>query len=821
MKRYLIDDFIARRDLLELLEESPKCELKGNELTILSGEYEGTVFEIAEKYLQIIATRVRSNLNYVIVKDKKQYNKLLAHIAKSDYLAFDVESTGLNVRKDQVIGYGLCGKVGEAYYVPILEWNEQSETLEPLNYGFDYIQPLRKSHHLLTWNGSYDIRITKHDLGVDLIKDLHAEVMLMKHTVQEEGPFKLKDTGIELQEEIGLDVEKDANAEQLELHANVKSKGGTLTKAKYELYKGDLDLVAKYCCKDVDLTLRLFLYYEEKLKSEDLSDFFYKDEVMPLYTKVTIPMEDVGVKLDLDLMEKVDKEIQVDIAKYKRKVIEGLHKEENFMAWATERASKLYPPKKGGKFGQMVAEYYNLPLPKTKSGRYSLTAKNLEAIKDNYRDAYLFFTDDCPLDVEVENEICLELLKRDTNGDIISINSKQQLSELCFDFFLIEPKGKRGKNGFYSFKEETTDYIAEDYGYSWAKDLQIYNKLAIKIKPTYIDRFLENHEDGFFYFSYKQHGTISGRYGSDAQQIPRPMEEGEAPPVIIKYVNCLRQFFVARDGCVFIDADYESLEPHVFSDVSNEEAIRDIFRKGHDFYSTIAIATEGIDNVSADKKADNYLGKVDKPRRQAAKAYSLGIPYGLGGYALGKSLGISTEEGEDLVYKYLNAYPNLAKWMQDSELQATAIGQVSSKSGRVRHLTLTKELHKQYGSNLLDFKYRNKLKNKLKASMGKEEADKYVYGIYKDYKNGLDNSKNFQIQSLSASIVNRAMVRIVEELPYAKPIAQIHDQIVMEVPKELAEEAAKLIQNIMETVFPLSVNLKAPPEIATNLKDGH
>jgi DNA polymerase I-like protein with 3'-5' exonuclease and polymerase domains len=51
--------------------------------------------------------------------------------------------------------------------------------------------------------------------------------------------------------------------------------------------------------------------------------------------------------------------------------------------------------------------------------------------------------------------------------------------------------------------------------------------------------------------------------------------------------------------------------------------------------------------------------------------------------------------------------------------------------------------------------------------------------------------------------------------------AQIHDQIVCEVPKEHADEAAKIVQDKMENTTKLSIALKAPPMIAHNLRDGH
>jgi DNA polymerase-1 len=329
----------------------------------------------------------------------------------------------------------------------------------------------------------------------------------------------------------------------------------------------------------------------------------------------------------------------------------------------------------------------------------------------------------------------------DKEGSVINISSKKQLGEIVFDYMNIEPVSKTDK-GSPQFNDTMIQKL-EELGNDWARKLGNYNKL-VKIKGAYIDRFLDAEENGIFYPSFFQHRTISGRYGSDMQQLPRPKEEGELDPIVLQYTNIIRKFFISGEGRMFVDNDYESLEPHVFAHVSGDEGLRDIFRKGHDFYSTIAIATEGLEGVSADKKAENYLGKVNKPLRQKAKAYSLGVPYGMKGFALGKTLGIETEEADELIANYLNGFPELKKWMKESEEKAQHLGYVESEVGRKRHLPEVKRLHTIYGTKLLDFKYRPKLVKKF----GKEK----VMNMYRDYKNGLNNAKNVQIQSLASSI---------------------------------------------------------------------
>ena len=771
--------------------------------------------------------------DYTIVRTKADYDRMMTHIEYHDYLAFDVESTGVNVRKDRVIGYSVSGAEGVGYYLPILYWCVFDEKLKEFPRTWDYIKPLQVlcRKELLMWNASFDVRITRNNLGINLMDALTADVMLMKHTVEEDGKFKLKEVAIEKQHILGLDMEKEANEEQIALKANVAKNGGSTTKTNYEMYKADLDVMGPYAAADTDLTLRLGNYYMGRLEEEGLSDFFFDEEVMPLYKEVTIKMEDKGIVLDLDLINKTDDSIKQDLVKLETQVIDELLETKEFNSWLTNTAREKFPPKKTGSFAQQLIQRSSMlkrNLPQSpKTGKYSLTKANLMKLPECLEKLFLLdFESLLPEDFEALNceGISISMWK-EKEGNYINISSKKQMGDFVFDYMGIEPLTKTAK-GAPQFNDAMIQHLADEYNFEWAKTLSNYNKL-VKIKGAYIDRFLDAQEDGVFYPYFKQHGTISGRFSSDLQQLPRPMEEGEGEEIVRKYVNEIRAFFIAKEGRKFVDADYESLEPHVFSDVSGDEGLRNIFRKGHDFYSTIAIATEKLEGVSADKKALNYLGKVNKPLRQSAKAYSLGIPYGLSPYALSKSLDVDIEEAQRLYDGYLGGFPELRKWMDNSKDFVHKNGYIKTKLGRCRHLPKVKELYEVHGEKLLDFKYRNKLQAQYQRihRLSKAEAKDKVTNIYRDYKNGVNNSRNFQIQGLSASIVNRAMIQINRELINREidgwVCATVHDQIIVDCPEERIEECKELVEDIMCNIVKLSVDLKAPPEESINFRDGH
>jgi len=118
----------------------------------------------------------------------------------------------------------------------------------------------------------------------------------------------------------------------------------------------------------------------------------------------------------------------------------------------------------------------------------------------------------------------------------------------------------------------------------------------------------------------------------------------------------------------------------------------------------------------------------------------------------------------------------------------------------------------------MDWRFRKE----LERTYGKD----IVLKAYRDYRNGLNNCLNFQLQSLAAAVVNRAALKINQK---AKELnidaicqAQVHDQLIVNIAEKDAAMFAPYVQEIMENTTKLpGVTLKAPPEIANNWAEGH
>ena len=764
--------------------------------------------------------------SYVTVNSKETLKELLEHIKSSELVAYDTETNSLNPRKGLIIGFSVSGEIGKGYYVPIREWKE--DCLQEITIaGFNADKIARRvingllDKKLIMHNASFDVRFTKNFYGIDLLPALHADTGLLVHTVREEGafgfgnPFGLKSIAKMVQEEIGLNVEAEANQEQLELKASIKANGGSTSKDNFEIFKADMSILAKYAAADTDLTLRIYHYFLKLLKEENLEKFFFEEEVMPLYREVTVPMEEHGVRVDVLLMEKIKHKILIDLDHYSELVVKALLSDKKIKDWIIGRALEAYPPKNKGTFAQRLLEQVGTNLIRSyKTGRYTLNKSSITAMEESPVKYYLLTGDLSHLTENQTRQVSMSLWKEDNDGKFFNIQSKDQLGKIAFDVLGLTPLSSTTK-GKAQFDEDMIQSISDQF--EWAKYLRIYNKLT-KIKSAYIDRFLDTSEEGKFYPYFKQNGTVSGRYGSDLQQLPKPLEPGQDEDIIIEYTNIVRAFFICDDGYKLLDTDYASLEPRIFAAVAGDDGLKEIFANDWDFYSTIAIRAEKLEGVSPDTKAPNYLKKVDPVKRQTAKSYSLGIAYGMSGYALAMTLNIPTKEADNLVQGYLDGFPELKKWREDSRAFVKKNGYIKNKVGRIRHLPKAEEIYSNIGDKLLDWKARRELEREF----GVEK----ITSFYKDYRNALNNCLNFQIQSYAASVVNRAAVQINRKFKQqniqGQVIAQIHDQLICQVKDEDVKRACEIVQDCMENTTKLDgVQLIAEPEVTINFRDGH
>lgn len=366
------------------------------------------------------------------------------------------------------------------------------------------------------------------------------------------------------------------------------------------------------------------------------------------------------------------------------------------------------------------------------------------------------------IDADGIKEYSLELEKQisELTGDIytlagteFNINSPKQLGEILF-IKLGLPAKKKTKNGF-STNAEVLESLRYDYK---IVDLILKYRRLAKLKSTYCDGLLAAvGTDGRIHSTFNQTEARTGRISSlepNLQNIPVRTEEGKR----------LREFFKAKDGYVLCDADYSQIELRVLASISNDPVMIDAFRRGVDIHTVTASEVFGIPE-------DMVLPIM----RSRAKAVNFGIVYGIGAFSLAKDIGVSRAEASRYINNYLQTYKGVSDYMERVIKDAKRDGFVTTLFGRRRYLP------------------------EITASNGMLRAF------------GERVARNAPIQGTAADIIKIAMIKVNNrlnlEVPGAKLILQVHDELIVECKKEQAEKVCAVLKEEMENAASLKVDL--------------
>ncbi|HCR69932.1 MAG TPA: DNA polymerase I, partial [Anaerolineae bacterium] len=373
------------------------------------------------------------------------------------------------------------------------------------------------------------------------------------------------------------------------------------------------------------------------------------------------------------------------------------------------------------------------------------------------------------IDVEFFSGMSKELAKRLAEiekeiyahaGKPFNINSPQQLSDVLFNQLRLEPpdKGRKTATGFYSTSADVLDMMREQHPIlEWILE----NRELAKIKSTYVDALPAaiNPQTGRVHTSYSQIGAVTGRLSSNnpnLQNIPIRSEIGRK----------VRNGFIADKGNVLLSVDYSQVELRIVAHMANDEAMLAAFRAGEDIHATTAAAIYDIP-----------LEQVTKDMRSHSKAINFGLIYGMSAFGLTRTTDLTLAEAENFVKAYFQKFPGIKKYLDGIRRQAAEIGYVETLLGRRRYFpTLMSKQNVQ-------------IKNR-------EERE----------------AINAPIQGTAADIMKIAMIKIPPVLKSkglkAKMLLQVHDELVLEVPKKEIDETAKVVQKTMANAYEMSIPLE-------------
>jgi len=379
-------------------------------------------------------------------------------------------------------------------------------------------------------------------------------------------------------------------------------------------------------------------------------------------------------------------------------------------------------------------------------------------------------------------------------GKVINLNSHPQVGEFFVDH-LGAPVLKMTSGGSSGIKKPSTD---EEVLKAWAQDedskVKYYAKALLEFRSlaktygTYIKGILKWTDDELRIHTTLNHtGARTGRLSSrdpNLQNLPNPERDKFG----------IRQAFISPPGKILIVADYAQLEMRLMAHFSGDEKMIGAILDGLDMHAFTASVMLGVnyeDVVTAKKKPKDELTDQDIDlmlARSSMKAVGFGIIYGEGPQGLAAQLDIPFELAKKQRNHYLNIYPGVNAFINNTIADCHHTEYVQTLLGRYRRLPAI-----------------NSGDHGMSAYAERQAVNSIIQG------SAADTAK----KAMLACEFNGSL----RDLD-CKMLMQIHDELVFEIPEENAEEAVPIIRELMENTFDPALEVPLPVDVAVEYSWG-
>ena len=349
-------------------------------------------------------------------------------------------------------------------------------------------------------------------------------------------------------------------------------------------------------------------------------------------------------------------------------------------------------------------------------------------------------------------------------GETFNVNSTPQLRTVLYERLGLTP-GRKTKTG-YSTDAATLERLRGQHPV--VETLLKYREVE-KLRSTYGESLLaEVGPDGRIHATFSQTVARTGRLSSDRpnlHNIPVRTEEGRQ----------LRRAFVPAEGHSFLVADYDQIELRVIAHLSGDPGLMEAFEAGQDIHRATAARVFGVDP-----------SEVTSAQRSRAKMVSYGLAYGMEAFGLAQRLGVDVPEAQGILDAFFAGFPAVREYMERSVATARRLGYSETLFGRRRPLP--------------DLASTN---HHLRQSAERQ-------------------AMNAVIQGLAADLFKVALVRLDQSLTEgvlkSKVVLQVHDEVVLEVPRDEHDMAGSLIPSVLEQVGD-SVQMTLPLQVSVSWGD--
>ncbi len=347
-------------------------------------------------------------------------------------------------------------------------------------------------------------------------------------------------------------------------------------------------------------------------------------------------------------------------------------------------------------------------------------------------------------------------------GEEFVLGSPKQLEEILFGKLGLSRK-RRGKTG-YSTDARVLQAIRSEH--EIIPKIERFRELT-KLAQTYLDALPLLVDAGSrLHTTFNQTAATTGRLSSNNPNL-------QNIPIRTPLGREIRACIVAEPGNLLTSADYSQVELRLLAHIASEDVLKEIFRRGEDVHTATACR---VFRVAPEQ--------IDPGMRSKSKMINYGIVYGLSAYGMADRLDIPQEEAAEFIERYMDGFPAVARFIEQTIEQGTEHGYVSTLFGRRRQVP------------------------ELRARRWdlRKQGERFAV--------------NMVIQGTAADIMKIAMVRCDSALAQAglrsELVLQIHDELLFEGPADEAQRVREIAVREMAAAYPLDPPLAVEAGIGTD-----
>lgn len=339
-------------------------------------------------------------------------------------------------------------------------------------------------------------------------------------------------------------------------------------------------------------------------------------------------------------------------------------------------------------------------------------------------------------------------------GEEFNLNSPKQLSGILYEKLKLKARSTSTAAGVL---EELIDQHP-------VIQLILKYRTLEKLRSTYIEAlpYSINPVTDRIHCTFNQSVTATGRLSCqnpNLQNIPVSSE--------------IRSCFKAKEGFLFLGADYSQIELRLLAHFSQDPSLCEAFRAGEDIHVLTASLIFGITESA-----------VTQEMRKIAKTVNFGIIYGQSSFGLSKQLAIPYKDAAHFIKMYFERYPEVTAYLDECKAKVRKLGYSETLTGRTRPIP---EIHNKNPS----------IRN---------AAERLAV--------------NTPLQGTAADLIKMAMIQIDKEIRERKLSGkmnlQIHDELIFEIPEQEVEEFKEIVKRNMEQALKLRVPLEVDIAVGKN-----